>query len=422
MKTIPKIKDMTQLVKSFLGSQLQRFRTFKDPSAQGFFLHVDFYPGPRNLILARSAKNLVWVEGFDRKLLKNQTHPIELYMRAHFEGARLLGVENNAQLIHWDFASRGSFCLDFSKGDFAQVSCLVPGRKEYTSQILLAVFKELQELGVFSEEPLQSRVSSVEKKWRRLLAKVEGDVTSAREWLDKGGSLCHTLESDPQAWLNAEAWSPNQLAWLEEQRAQGVLPNFGAAHLGRAQEMLFSLRRRYQRKWKQSQERLKDLLNQGDKNYYSQRGSVPSVAPSSDVHLKDERPVKKPGLWVRVDHRIWVRVGRSSAENEALFKQAKDRDLWFHVRGYAGAHVWVPRGQPEFSKKGDLSETLLVLICQLALFNSKLRESGRGTVDYTERRHLKKIPGKILGQVSILRSQTRSIQLDPEFESRWLSK
>jgi len=177
------------------------------------------------------------------------------------------------------------------------------------------------------------------------------------------------------------------------------------------------LRRRLERKAKVAAERLAKL-EQGPARVSKaapqrlRHTAVPQLTASGRP-----KPTKKPGQWVEFAPDLWARLGRSATENDELFRQAKDRDLWFHVRGQAGAHVWVPRGQPGFGAKDAAPEHILKYGCQLALYNSRASESGSAFVDYTERRYLKKISGTD-GALRILRSEARNTRMDPDFEKR----
>ncbi|MEO0278873.1 MAG: NFACT RNA binding domain-containing protein, partial [candidate division WOR-3 bacterium] len=84
-----------------------------------------------------------------------------------------------------------------------------------------------------------------------------------------------------------------------------------------------------------------------------------------------------------------VYVGRNARGNEYVtFKLAKPNDLWFHVKDYPGAHV-VVRVVTDFNEE-DLKK-----VAGIALYYSKVRSAGKGDVDYTYVRNVKKIRGKV---------------------------
>jgi hypothetical protein len=83
--------------------------------------------------------------------------------------------------------------------------------------------------------------------------------------------------------------------------------------------------------------------------------------------------------------RIWV--GKSRDENlELTFKHARGNDLWMHVRGKPGAHVVIPVP----SGKSVPLETLLDAAA-LCVFYSGGQNWGKTEVDYTFKKHVKRI-------------------------------
>ncbi len=81
-----------------------------------------------------------------------------------------------------------------------------------------------------------------------------------------------------------------------------------------------------------------------------------------------------------------IKVGRNSAQNEALLKGAALDDVWLHAKDIPGSHVLVVA-----QGKKVPGETLL-LAAKLACFYSKAR-GAMTQVDYTQRRFVKKTPG-----------------------------
>jgi hypothetical protein len=279
------------------------------------------------------------------------------------------------------------------------------------------------------ERAHDSEIPSAEsKRHERLQAKVEADRAEGQNWLDRFGSVCEALEKEPERWKKAELWQSHERALLEGEIEAGRLPPWGAQNLGRAQDLLYRARRRARRKVEGAQKRLaqiqsKELQGLRERSLRAEEISGKALGAARGALPKEaSRPRKKPGLWVElVEDALWARVGRSQSENAELYRQARDRDLWFHVRGQSGAHVWIPRGQARLGAKSEVAEELVKMGCQLALLNSKARSSGAADVDYTERRHLRAIKGEP-GKLEILRSETRFVRLDEAFEKKVLAK
>jgi hypothetical protein len=102
-------------------------------------------------------------------------------------------------------------------------------------------------------------------------------------------------------------------------------------------------------------------------------------------------------------------VGRNAAANHRLtFKQARGRDLWFHLRDGPGSHVVLP-----LEKGENATAELLLAGASLALHYSSLR-GERAEVRYAYRRDLEAVRGHV-GKVLMRREN--SLLVDPRQES-----
>lgn len=102
---------------------------------------------------------------------------------------------------------------------------------------------------------------------------------------------------------------------------------------------------------------------------------------------------------------IQVLIGRSARQNDAVtFQLAQPKDLWLHARGIAGAHVIVRHdGQ-------KLDETTILVAAGFAAYHSEARGSARVPVDFTERRHVRKIHNGPPGAVTYSGERTVSVE------------
>ena len=101
-----------------------------------------------------------------------------------------------------------------------------------------------------------------------------------------------------------------------------------------------------------------------------------------------------------------ILVGRSARENDRLtFRLAQGRDWWLHAQGLPGSHVVVlnPAG-------AALPPRTLREAAWLAAYYSQGRASGRVEVDYTQRKHVRRVKGGEPGQVTF--TQNRSVLID----------
>ncbi len=88
-------------------------------------------------------------------------------------------------------------------------------------------------------------------------------------------------------------------------------------------------------------------------------------------------------------------VGRTPIENaELTFRVARPDDLWFHVQNQPGAHVILQRDDREEPPPEDV-----LTAASLAALHSKAKQSPKVTVDYTQRKHVRKRPSAAPGLV-----------------------
>lgn len=95
-----------------------------------------------------------------------------------------------------------------------------------------------------------------------------------------------------------------------------------------------------------------------------------------------------------------ILVGKNSKQNEYItFKLSKGNDLWFHVKNYPGSHVLLKY------KGCDFSESAILKAAEYAGFFSK-DSNDKITVDYTNIKYVKKIPGGKPGMVTYTNYKT----------------
>ena len=98
-------------------------------------------------------------------------------------------------------------------------------------------------------------------------------------------------------------------------------------------------------------------------------------------------------------------VGRNAKQNEVVtFELAHHSDLWLHVKDVPGAHV--------IAKTTNVTEAVLRFGANLAACYSASRYSSSVEVQYTTRKHIKKIPGYPGSMVQVTKYNT--IYIDPE--------
>jgi len=98
-------------------------------------------------------------------------------------------------------------------------------------------------------------------------------------------------------------------------------------------------------------------------------------------------------------------VGKNNIQNDNLtFTIARKGDIWFHVKNAPGSHTILKATNEE------ISEDILEFSASLAAFYSKLKESPKVEIDFTEVKNVKKIPGQKPGMVTYTNYKTIYIE------------
>ncbi len=102
---------------------------------------------------------------------------------------------------------------------------------------------------------------------------------------------------------------------------------------------------------------------------------------------KKEKVISKPFHYISHDGKHMY-VGKNNYQNEELtFEFATGGDWWFHAKGIPGSHVIVK------TEGEELSDRTFEEAARLAAYYSKDKTSKKVEVDYTEKKHVKKVNG-----------------------------
>ena len=111
------------------------------------------------------------------------------------------------------------------------------------------------------------------------------------------------------------------------------------------------------------------------------------------INKKKKTSLSKPMTYISSDG-YTILVGKNNRQNDELtLKTARKDDLWLHVQTIPGSHVIIQTNGHEVPRS-TLEEAAL-----LAGYYSKGRNSTALSVDYTEKKHVKKSKGAKLGMV-----------------------
>lgn len=124
------------------------------------------------------------------------------------------------------------------------------------------------------------------------------------------------------------------------------------------------------------------------------------LLPAADKRRRPPIQRSQP-LRLRTSDGFTVLVGRNATQNERVtWELAGPDDLWLHSERVPGSHVVIK------TEGRDAPESTLLQAAAWAAWQSQARHDGKVAVIYTQRRHLRRIPGGRPGQVRVLRSQT----------------
>ncbi len=372
-------------------------------------LVLDFYPFFKDLawLWHKGALGAAPLQALDRKHLKSTQHPYLLYLKAHFVGHTLLSLKQIEDGLLFEFTGERSFSWNLDKKEWL---FSVESRKDYLQRLPnWASYEKLLkdddlESGASLEsfpKPVISQKNKAQIKFEKLKENVESDLAEASAWLEKNNIHIQYFFQNPQLWGARLSEVPAEHHdWIEEISKDVSFQSSRKSAL----ESLKKLLSRFERKKEKAQERLKQLKQQ----------DTPQESLTTKPVFRDEKKNEKAlPKKVELAPGLEAIIGRKALENDELYRKAQSRDVWFHVRGQRGSHVWIRRGQKGFGAKGELSEQVLKKAAELAAKYSK----ASGTwiaVDYTERRFLKKLKGADAGALQVLQSKTIFVSINEE--------
>jgi predicted ribosome quality control (RQC) complex YloA/Tae2 family protein len=185
-------------------------------------------------------------------------------------------------------------------------------------------------------------------------------------------------------------------------------------------ERFFHLAKRKKRRLEEASTRTRDLLGRKSE-LLSRLEALDRLEPGQDPDslFPDRAPRVIPpkeakriqgfsGPTYRSIEGFPILVGRNREENSDLtFKIARGNDVWLHVKGRPGSHavILLPAGK-------TASLETLIDAAVLCLLHSGGREWGKTEVDYTWRKHVKKI--KNSSEVSYTQNRTLTVAVEEE--------
>ena len=380
--------------------RLQNVRLFALENTKEIIV-LDLYPHVRERAFFRDQGEVrsAPLNSFQKEQFLSRKTPLLLYLKAHFVGHSLqsLNVSEDSRELLFDFGDRSM------KWDLQKSLCVlkVEGRKDYQQTLpRWASFEELKQVG---ESAPSITVEEKSSKHKKLLQNVEEDLKTAQDWLLQNEKGIRFFLENPALWGDSSSklpqWVNDFLTKLSALKGVVFKKEYRRDSLDRMKKLL----QRQERKIEKSKERLLQVV---DENQKSKEMTIPDSKKLLEKFKgKNNKQSPRLGSIQKITNDLEIVVGRKAIENDELYRQAQSRDLWFHVRGQKGGHVWLRRGQKGFGAKDNATEEVLKEAALVAVKHSKMRGSWI-PVDYTERRYLKKAKGAAEGEVIVLKSKT----------------
>lgn len=379
--------------------KLQNTRLFVTENLKEIMV-LDFYPHLREQAFAsfEGSLRVTSLNTFQKEQFLPKKIPLLLYLKAHFirHPLQALLVSEAGREILFDFGDR------LMRWDLAQKTCVlkVEGRKDY--QQALPRWASLEELKLKDFDDKNSKqvlVTQNSSKQKKLLQNIESDLKKAQDWILQNEKGIRFFLENPAVWGEdypvLPGWTKNFLAKLSELKGVVFKKEYRKTSLDRMKQLL----QRHERKVQKAQERLLKVAKEDELKTTQDSFQKKKLAQGQT------KKQNKIGSVQKIANDLELVVGRKATENDELYRQAQSRDLWFHVRGQKGGHVWLRRGQKGFGAKDEASQLVLQEAALVAVKHSKVRGSWI-PVDYTERRYLKKPKGAAEGELLVLKSKT----------------
>jgi predicted ribosome quality control (RQC) complex YloA/Tae2 family protein len=149
-----------------------------------------------------------------------------------------------------------------------------------------------------------------------------------------------------------------------------------------------------------------ELERAGDAELDDVAQAIQALEPRHTAGSRVTARKRKP-LQYLTAHGSRIYVGRTPLENADLtFRVARPDDLWFHVQNQPGAHVILQRDD-----KAQPPENDVLMAASLAALHSKAKNSPKVTVDYTQRKFVRKRPSAAPGLVFY--THPKSVYVEP---------
>lgn len=270
---------------------------------------------------------------------------------------------------------------------------------------LLALLDEARRTHEFAEQSdrlakrrrtLERTLSERERKLRAEIAQTQAGLRQAEKreaFREEGEAIYASLyELEPEEQERAKERAAK--LFTKYKKAAGALEHLQR----RSEELQAALDDVQALRW--------ELERAGDADIDDVAEAIAQVEPKQRPRSRSVSRTRKPLQYTTAQgSRIFV--GRTPIENADLtFRVARPDDLWFHVQNQPGAHVILQRDDRSPAPESDLAAA-----ASLAALHSKAKNSPKVTVDYTQRKFVRKRPSAAPGLVFY--THPKSLYVEP---------
>jgi predicted ribosome quality control (RQC) complex YloA/Tae2 family protein len=313
---------------------------------------------------------------------------------------------------------------------------LAPGEFERSKRIDQYYRKSIEERRLEeAQQSLESRLQRRVERLERRIKHVEGDLAraeDAQEYKRRGELL-------QSAWGKVErgAESVTVPDFYDEAMPEVEIPLDPSVSLQKNIEQYFHEYHRLEGARAQIEERLLESMEQRDEaqdaldELEEYRGDVDAMEAFGErlvaegvlprqrkqQHGRSRTEERKPYREFRSKHDRAILVGRGASDNDTVSTSvARGRDMWFHTRDWAGAHVLLRMRKNESPNSDDLLDA-----ATLAAWFSRGKDDTLVDVSYTRAKYVRKPKGFPPGRVTVADASTIGVVIEKDRVERLLA-
>lgn len=406
--TVFELDNVTASLKALLGARLQEIKTAGNDLVLGFYTNGEMLWLWLDLNAIRPSL-LPWTEL--PLPLHSKKSPLNLFIRAHFDGHKLTSLERVAE---WGRLVR----LTFSGGQTLEIRLFPHGANVIArageKSVSFAKVEELTAPPPATSEVLLNRdLDALREEWLRLRGgggsgrkkNAQSDpVARVRMELERKEKAVRKVDEE----LQRKSDLPWRVVgeWLKEKQALDV-PEEWIPFVDKRRKLAWNIdqcfgkARDVEGKIFGTEQRRRLLLEEieGLKRELEKPPGEMSIKPKTPS-LQPLKDSEASGRTLRINEELVAVAGKNAADNLKLLRKARAWDYWLHLQDQPGSHVILFR-----NKSTTVSDAVLRQVIGWFVkiqFGKKISDyaGDKLRVIVTECRHVRPIKGDRLGRVN----------------------